>query len=147
MTLTVIKYANANAIEATWRNANGDQLLCKAYSDAQMGDFRADVALHGGDIDAFESLIAEVEAGAVPAGPRALVVPGITMRQARLALLQAGHYDTVLAAMAGQPQAAQIEWEYALTVDRNAPLTVAMASILGLSDAQVDGLFLAASAL
>ena len=83
-----------------------------------------------------------------PVEPQPAPIPTqVTMRQARLALLQAGHYDTVLAAMAGQPQAAQIEWEYALSVDRGAQLTTAMASILGLSDAQIDALFVAASAL
>ncbi len=62
----VIKYTNANAIEATWTDSDGVVQLCKAYSDAQMSDFRADVAQYGGDIAEYEALIAEVEAGIVP---------------------------------------------------------------------------------
>ena len=48
------------------------------------------------------------------------------MRQARLALLQAGLLDQVETALASIPdevqrKAAQIEWEYATTVDRGSP--------------------------
>lgn len=76
----------------------------------------------------------------------------VTMRQARLALLGAGHLAGVDAAIAAitddmQRQAAQIEWEYAQTVDRNAPFTQTLALALGLSDADLDALFTAAAAL
>jgi hypothetical protein len=81
----VIKYDNANAIEATWVEqtvtpavgVEGEEgytpetitevvRLCKSYADVQMQDFRDDVAKHGGDIDEYEGLIAEVEANIVP---------------------------------------------------------------------------------
>lgn len=71
----------------------------------------------------------------------------VSMRQARLALLAAGHLDTVESAMAMQPKAAQIEWEYATEVQRNSPLTTAMAAVLELSEAQLDELFTQASEL
>lgn len=76
----------------------------------------------------------------------------VTMRQARLALLNTGHLAGVDAAIAAIPddiqrQAAQIEWEYAQTVDRNAPFTQTLALALGLSDADLDALFTAAAAL
>ena len=83
---------------------------------------------------------------------RASIPQSVTMRQARLALLGAGHLVGVDAAIAAIPddmqrQAAQIEWEYAQTVDRNAPFTQTLATALGLSDADLDALFTAAAAL
>lgn len=78
------------------------------------------------------------------------VVPKITqvsMRQARLALLSMGKLAVVNAAVPSMGEAAQIEWEYATTVDRDSPLTSAMIGLLGLSDAEADALFLSASEL
>lgn len=71
----------------------------------------------------------------------------ISMRQARLALLQAGLLDTVNEAMATMPQAAQIEWEYASEVARSNALIGAMATSLGMTEQQLDDLFLTASTL
>lgn len=58
----VIKYTNANAIEATWVDENGVNVKVTAYSDEQMQLFRDDVATYGGDISEYEAMIAEVEA-------------------------------------------------------------------------------------
>lgn len=71
----------------------------------------------------------------------------VTMRQARLALLYAGLLGAVQAAVAAAPQAVQIEWEFAATVDRNWPMLAVLQSALGLSDAQIDALFITAGAL
>ena len=75
----------------------------------------------------------------------------VTMRQARQALLAAGHLVTVsdaIAAMTGEAgQAAQIDWEFAATVVRNDSLTQALATVLELWDEQVDDLFIAAAAI
>ncbi len=87
--------------------------------------------------------------------PPALAAPvpqSVTMRQARLALLGAGLLDNVDAAMAAIPdetmrRAAQIEWEYAATVDRTSALVSNLSGALGLTDAQLDALFIAAGAL
>lgn len=84
----VIKYTNANAIEATWVDrevipavgVEGEEcyqpeqvketvIKTTAYSDTQMDLFRADVATYGGDIAEYEDLIAEVEAAYVPPTP------------------------------------------------------------------------------
>ena len=80
------------------------------------------------------------------------VITSVTMRQARLALLGAGLLDTVTQAIAAIPdatqrKAAEIEWEYASTVDRNSVFTQQLAAGLGLSDAQLDALFTQAAAL
>lgn len=72
------------------------------------------------------------------------------MRQARLALLSAGllsNVDAAIAALASpQKEAAQIEWEYATTVERASPLIGQLAPALSLTEAQMDQLFIAAAA-
>lgn len=87
-----------------------------------------------------------------PADVPPLIIPQtVTMRQARLALLQAGLLVTVNAAVAGMPgaagEAARIEWEYSQEVRRDKVLVLALAPVLGLSDAQLDALFVAAAGL
>ena len=122
-----------------------------AYSGDQIDLFRADVAQYGGEVD--EDLIAEVQAEWVPPPAPAVVIPqSVTMRQARLALLSAGLLDDVDAAITSihdpiQRKAAEIEWEYAQTVDRDSPFTRQLAQGLGLTDEQKNELFIQASQL
>lgn len=75
----------------------------------------------------------------------------ISMRQARLALLQEGLLSQVDTAIAGLPEAqrlaAEIEWEYATTVKRGSPLVLAIASALELTEENLDQLFLTAVTL
>ena len=76
------------------------------------------------------------------------VIPSIvSMRQARLALLQSGLLSTVSAAIAAGGESDQIEWEYATEVNRNQPLVQNMKSGLNLSDADLDNLFTLAASL
>ncbi len=79
-------------------------------------------------------------------------IGSVTMRQARLALLGAGLLDDVDAAIAAIPdatqrRAAEIEWEYAQTVDRDSPFTQQLAGGLGITPEQMDQLFTQAAAL
>lgn len=88
----------------------------------------------------------------LPTPPQvAYVPPEVTMRQARLALLQAGKLAAVDAAINGMSEpaktAARIEWEYSGTVKRNQPLVLALAPALRLTSAQLDALFVAAESL
>ena len=77
-----------------------------------------------------------------PYTPPPPVIPSvITMRQARLALLQAGKLKAVNAAISQAGEAAQIEWEFATEVHRDWPLVAALQSGLGLTDADLDALF------
>lgn len=76
----------------------------------------------------------------------------VSMRQARLALLGAGLLDDVEAAIAAIPdpierRAAQIEWEFGQEVNRQHGLVSMLGPALGLSDAQIDALFIQASQL
>lgn len=78
----------------------------------------------------------------VPAPP----VPGeVTRRQAKIVLSRAGllsQADAAIAAMTGQPgEEARIDWADASVFRRENPLIAGMASALGLTDDQVDGLF------
>lgn len=76
----------------------------------------------------------------------------VTMRQARLALLQYGLLDLVDQSIAQIPDstmrtAAKIDWEYAQTVDRDSLVTQQLAAMLGLSDGQLDQMFTLAASL
>lgn len=87
-----------------------------------------------------------------PPPPPAPVPASVTRAQAKLALLQSGLLDQVQPAIDGiadpvQKQAAQIEWDDRLTFERNAGALVAMASMLGMTDAQIDDLFRLAATL
>lgn len=80
-----------------------------------------------------------------------LVPQSVTMRQARLALLQAGLLGSVNAAIAALPsphkEAATIEWEYSQTVERNRPFVLTLGAALNLTSAQLDALFVQAATL
>ena len=86
-----------------------------------------------------------------PPAPPVPVPQSVTMRQARLALHAAdllSSVDTAIASMQEPAKtAALIEWEYASAVERNAGLVPAMASALGMTDAQIDDLFITAATL
>tara|TARA_R110000868_G_scaffold25246_2_gene98512 strand:- start:2383 stop:2745 length:363 start_codon:yes stop_codon:yes gene_type:complete len=90
---------------------------------------------------------AEAEEIRIANMPPQSVPQRITMRQARLALLGAGLLAAVNVGITGMSQAAQIEWEYAATVERTNPLIAALASALALTPGQVDALFVAGAAL
>jgi len=86
-----------------------------------------------------------------PPLPPVPVPQSVTMRQARLALLAAGLLPAVNAAIASMPEpdktAAQITWDYASSVDRGFGMVPQLASALGMSDTQIDDLFIAAAQL
>lgn len=69
----------------------------------------------------------------------------ISMRQARLALLQSGllpQVDAAMAALTGASgDAARIDWQFAQTVERSHPLVTTMTAQLSLTTKQLDDLF------
>lgn len=71
----------------------------------------------------------------------------ITMRQARLALLQNNLLDVIDVAVATMPQNVQISWEYATEVRRDNPLVASIKAMQQWTDAQMDDLFILASTL
>lgn len=86
-----------------------------------------------------------------PQPPAPNIPESVTMRQCRIALLDAGLLDAVKSSIATMPgtdgERARIDWEYAQEVRRDWPLIGYMAGDLGLTDEQVDGLFMAAAAI
>ena len=107
-----------------------------------------------GDMMEYRYLSGSIERKAyyAPVEPEPYVAPvpsAVSMAQARLALLAAGYLSTIdafIAAMPGaQGTAARIEWEYSGQVQRNRPLVAAMGQVLGLNDAALDQLFIAAA--
>lgn len=76
----------------------------------------------------------------------------VTRRQARQALFLSNLLDSVEPAIAAIPdlkhrRLAQIEWEDSLEFERNRPLVVSISTALGLTEPQLDELFVAASKL
>ncbi len=80
--------------------------------------------------------------------PTPAVVPTVvTMRQARLALLQSGLLSTVNAAVAGADEATKIAWEFSSEVQRSNPLVATLTAALSLTGEQLDDLFTLAATL
>ena len=86
-----------------------------------------------------------------PPAPPTPIPQSVNMRKARLALHAAGLLTSVDAAIASMPEpdrtTASITWEFAETVDRGFGMVPAIAAILGMSDTQIDDLFIAAAKL
>lgn len=86
----------------------------------------------------------------VPPPPAPPVVPQtVSMRQARLALLGAGllaKVDQLVANLPDPPREAAIqEWEYSSEVRRDSTFIASLAPALGLTEAQIDQLFINAA--
>lgn len=94
---------------------------------------------------------AAAQAAKLEAERKADVPEVVTMRQARLALLQVGLLAAVATAIAALPspqkEAATIEWEYSQTVERHRPFVLTLGAALGLTSSQLDDLFALAATL
>ena len=86
-----------------------------------------------------------------PPPPTPSVPTEVTMRQARLALLENGLLANVQPAVNSLPEPdktkAQIEWEYSNALQRSNPFVDVLGAALGLSSQDLDDLFIQASAL
>jgi len=72
----------------------------------------------------------------------------VTMRQARIALSRSGSLQAVTDAIANSSdEELKIEWEYAITVDRNWDSLIALTTSLGWTSPQLDDLFALADSL
>lgn len=88
----------------------------------------------------------------IASAPAASNVPAeVTMRQARQALYIAGRLADVTAAIDSMPEppreSARIAWEYSQVIERDATFVRQLATALGMSNADVDALFVAAAGL
>lgn len=98
--------------------------------------------------DAINGKYGDIEPYIEPLLPEQIIqIPqSITMRQARLYLLQISLLDSVDLILATN-RAWQIEWEYATEVQRSSILVAALAEQLGLTSEQLDNMFIEASKL
>ncbi|MBR0568356.1 hypothetical protein J5J83_19720 [Azoarcus sp. L1K30] len=85
----------------------------------------------------------------IPVDPISLVPRAVTRFQARAALAQAGLLGGVEAYMSGLPTTdiARLAWQDASEFVRASPTIAGMQQVLGLTDADVDALFIAASVI
>ncbi|MFZ6773022.1 hypothetical protein ACO0LB_09950 [Undibacterium sp. SXout7W] len=91
----------------------------------------------------------EVDTG-IPDTPR--VPEAIAMWQARTVLIEAGLLDDVNTFLANIPdevarKKAQAKWEFSNTVRRDDSLLSAVVASMGITNAQLDSLFITAAAL
>ena len=148
----LIRYTNAPALEATWVDENDAVIKCQAYSNhpEQMAMLRADL---GADAALYETLIAEVEATYVPPEPQPIPVPQqITRAQGKVALIMQGHWQAVLDYVASiqdptQRALADVALNDTLTWERSSPFLNAVANGLGMTDEQLDTLFIQAGGI
>lgn len=139
-----MKYAfNDNGVLRDVVQANPAQLFSKGYADLFITV--PDDAQNGYLWDG-------TTATPPPPPPAPDPVPAeITMRQARLVLLGAGLLSGVQTAIDGLPEpqrsAANIEWEFSNTLQRRNPFVLTLGPALGLTDAQIDALFIQGAAL
>jgi hypothetical protein len=86
-----------------------------------------------------------------PPAPPTPVPDSIAMWQARVALSRAGKLALIQPAIDALPEPAKteanIQWEYSNTVQRHNGFVSQLAPALGLTDAQIDALFIAGAAL
>lgn len=83
--------------------------------------------------------------------PSSNVPQEITMRQARLALHAIGKLDAIDAIVSAMPdpprEDIKITWEYSQTVERHNQFVKLLANSIGMSDYELDALFVAAAKL
>lgn len=79
--------------------------------------------------------------------PEIIVPQSVTPLQARRALRQAGIKAEVDAYVATLDEEAQEAWEYALAIERNNPIVVGAGAALGMTEQQIDDLFILAATL
>ena len=76
---------------------------------------------------------------------KASVPKAVTMRQARRAMIDAKIYEKVDAAIKSMGGKALVDWEYSNSFERNNPMLEQLGKSLGLTEKQIDELFIAAA--
>lgn len=72
-----------------------------------------------------------------------VIIPTLTMRQARLALLNMTLLDDVEAAITTTEN--RIWWDYSTTVERSNPLVISVLTALGKTNTEIDAMFISAA--
>ena len=87
------------------------------------------------------------ELAAITPAPAPESLPDISPRQIRQALTDAGKRAAVEAGVAASSQHVKDWWEFATVFERGHPMIAAMLPALGITNAQADAIWLAASQL
>jgi len=77
--------------------------------------------------------------------PVQVFIATLSMRQARLALLNLGLLDEVEAAITTTEN--RIWWDYSPSVERSNPLVISVLTALGKTGAEIDAMFITAAAI
>lgn len=126
-----------------------------SYHPTQVDMLKADVVASKVELSTEQAALIEdwVDSYVPPEPtPEVIVVPtAVTMRQARLALLKVGKLSLINQAIANLPspqkEAAEIEWEYSQEVQRHNGFVSLLAPLLGMTDNDLDTLFVMARKL
>lgn len=100
----------------------------------------------------YQQYLAWLAEGNVPepyVAPPPPIPSTVTRFQARVALVQAGHFDTIDTYIATLPKTdvKRLAWEDAAEWERASPTLNFLANMLGLTDTDVDDLFILASSI
>ncbi len=137
----VIHYPDSNSVEATWVDEDGIQIRCHSYADVQMDMLWTDF---GADAADYAELIALVESNIQPPVPVVIPVPQIvTNYQGKVTLDFYQMYEEVEAYinLPDTPRAAKLAWATG-SFERYGTMTLAIAANFGLSDEQMDNMFI-----
>lgn len=127
--------------------SGSDPLFAKAMRLQAMGRQAEAEQVQAQAVERFEQIRRDYPMPADTADDERKPRTTLTMRQARLYLQHAGllqHVDTLISTL---DATAQIEWQYAATVEMGSPTVFALASELQLTQAQLQEMFDAAAKL
>jgi len=145
----IIHDITTNSIEATWTE-DGAQIKCVSYGPRAMHSLRADAAELGTPLDDYEDLIALVESKIVPYVPPPAPAPEKIEALNGLLTLDAAGLSGAYEAWASSPDRTFAQRAFitkAIHWRRDDPTLAAAASELGLTDEQIDALFIQAATL
>ena len=150
-----MKFTNIRDLEYVTANKSIIDLfaICEEYGEIPMTlnlvdteDLHTFVKPDGSEVP-LEQYCKTLEISAYIEPEPIIIIPQvITMRQARLQLLEVGLLDDVEALVA-LDRKSQIEWEYASEVYMQSSLIETAKGALNLTDAQIDNMFVEASKL
>jgi len=139
---------SSGPLPSTWGTISGVDVLDDTHRrDMTWADYPDHAFLT--QSEALASGITQSQLDTANASYRKSIVPNsITMRQARLTFLSAGILTTLESAINSIAEenarsVAQIEWQYGEYVQRNnSPITSLISNVLGLTELQIDDLFI-----